>query len=400
MRDPTRWAGAYVTVTAILAIVLAGAILLGPYRAVQRSDYMTYQTAARIVLEARGDCLYTVACQARVQRDLIGEEPSFVHGALPFNSPPWLAALLVPLGALPLDVAFVLFTLISLVLLALAAWRLAWGAAGTRLVATLLVLTAWPTVMGAIRGQSTVAVAGLIGLSVAASSASHRLRAGATLGLAALKPTLMPLWTVRLVVERRWRVLATTTAVVVGLVVLAALVVSPKAVTDYPAYLLNLAGADTAIGVHVDEMINWRGAALRLGAQGSVLATVGVIATLVVAAAAWWWVRRSPRAGALAAAMSLVATPLVIPHANQHEAILAAVGILVAVTAFEELRTRLAVAAIALQGLLWIGPLLTGREAAWLLFVALLGCLAVLAALSWRERTRDLRPIPVTPGDD
>lgn len=400
MRHPRRWAAAYVVVVGIVAIVFAGAILAGPYRAVQRSDYVTYQTAARIVLEARGDCLYTVACQARVQRDMIGEEPSFANGALPFNSPPWLAALVAPLGALPLGVAFTLFTLGSLVLLGLSAWRLAWGSAGTRLVATLLVLSAWPTVMGAIRGQSTLAVAGLLGLSVTASSAGRQLRAGATLGLAALKPTLMLLWVVRLIVERRWRALATAVGVVIGLVLLAALVVSPKAVTDYPSYLLNLAGADTAPGVHVDQMINWRGASLRLGAQGSILAAAGAYGTLAVVAVAWWWARRSPRGRPLGAAISLVATPLVITHANQHEAILAALGILIAVAAFEELRTRLVAGAIGLQGLLWIGPLLTGQGAAWLLFFAQLGSLAVLAGLAWRERARYFRPVPVPAGTD
>ncbi len=400
MRHPRRWAGAYVVVVGIVAIVFAGAILTGPYRAVQRSDYVTYQTAARIVLEARGDCLYTIACQSRVQRDLIGDEPSFAKGALPFNSPPWLAALVAPLGALPLGVAFTLFTLLSLVLLGLSSWRLAWGGAGTRLVATLLVLSAWPTVMGAIRGQSTLAVAGLLGLSVAASPAGRQLGAGLTLGLAALKPTLMPLWVVRVIVERRWRALAIAVAVVIGMVLLAALVVSPKAVTDYPAYLLNLAGADTAPGVHVDQMINWRGASLRLGAQGSILAAAGACATLAVVAAAWWWARRSPRGRPLGAAISLVVTPLVITHANQHEAILATLGILVAVAAFEELRTWLAAGAIGLQGLLWIGPLLTGQGAAWLLFFAQLGSLAVLAGLAWRERARYFRPVPVPAGTD
>jgi arabinofuranan 3-O-arabinosyltransferase len=241
-------------------------------------------------------------------------------------------------------------------------------------------------------------VTALLGLSVASSLGDHQLRAGGYLGLAALKPTLMPVLSVRLLVERRWRALAVAAAVTLGLVLLAAVVVSPKAVTDYPSYLLDLAHADSAAGVHVDQMINWRGAALRLGADDSLLATAGVIATMGLTVAAWWWARRSPRAVALGAAISLVATPLVIPHANQHEAILAMLGVLVAITAFEELRTRLAGAAIALQGLLWIGPALTEQAAAWLLFVALLTCLVALAALAWRERTRYFRPVPVHAG--
>ena len=399
MRHPTRWAGAYALVAAILATAFAVAILSGPYRAVQRSDYMTYQTAARIVVEGRGDCLYSVACQSQAQHELIGDEPSFPRGALPFTSPPWLAALVLPLATLPLPVAFGAFTLLSLLLLALATWRLAWGDAGTRLVAVVLVLSAWPTTMGAIRGQSTLAAAALLGLSASASMASAETRAGALAGLAALKPTLLPLWLIRLVVERRWRSLAFAAAVVAGLVAVAALLVSPRAVAEYPAYLLNLAASSDAIGVHVDQMINWRGAAVRLGA-GELLVAIGVVLTLIAVALAWWWARGSPRSMALAAATAFVATPLVIPHANQHEAIVATLGLLIAIGALQELRLRLATAAICLQAALWVGPLLTEQASAWLLFGTLLACLIVLLALCLRERRRYFRPVMVRPGTD
>jgi hypothetical protein len=399
MRHPTRWAGAYALVAAMLATVFVVAILTGPYRAVQRSDYMTYQTAARIVLEGRGDCLYTVTCQSRAQHDLIGDEPSFADGALPFTSPPWLAALVLPLGKVPLAVAFTVFTLLSVLLLALAAWRLAWGGAGTRLIAVALVLSAWPTSMGVIRGQSTLAAVALLGLSAGAATLGGAGRAGAFAGLAALKPTLMPLWLIRLVVDRRWRSLAVATAVVAGLVVLAAIVVSPRVVAEYPAYLFNLAGSADTVGIHVEQMINWRGAALRLGADPA-LASIGIVLTLIAVAVAWWWARHSPRAMALGAAAAFVATPLVIPHANQHEAILATLGVLIACTALEELRVRVVAAAIGLQAVLWAGPLLSGEASAWLLFIALIACLLALLGLCWRERARYIRPVLVRPGTD
>jgi glycosyl transferase family 87 len=399
MTHPARWAGAYTLVAVMLASVFAIAILTGPYRAVQRSDYMTYQVAARIVVEARGDCLYTAACQARVERDLIGEEPSFGDATLPFTSPPWLAMLVVPLVPFSLPVAFGIFTVLSLLLLGVAAWRLAWGGAGTRLLATALVLSAWPTVMGAIRGQSTLAVAAVLGLSAGASLIVAQGRAGAFAGLAILKPTLLPFWGIRLSVERRWRALVAAAAVVALLVVLAMVIVSPRAVADYPRFLVNLAGTDT-FGVHVEQMINWRGAASRLGAAELPLAGIGIGVTLAALALAWWWTRHSPRAMALGAATAFVATPLITPHANQHEAILAALGVLIAIAAIEELRPRLVMAAIGLQALLWIGPLLSGEASAWLLFGALIAVLAVLVWLSWREGARYFRPGPVRAGTD
>ena len=103
------WAGAYALLAAIAALVFSAAILLGPYRAVERSDYMTYHVAARIVLDGHGACLYDERCQADAQRELIGKEPTFARGALPFNSPPWLAALVAPLGLLSLPAGFAVF---------------------------------------------------------------------------------------------------------------------------------------------------------------------------------------------------------------------------------------------------------------------------------------------------
>ena len=138
MRRPILWAGAYAMLATVAAGALAIGILGGEFRAVERSDYVTYQTAGLIVLHGDGACLYTPACQSAAQHDLIGDEPSFERGALPFNSPPWLAALAAPLAALPLRLAFGIFTVSSLVLLAVAAWRLAWGGTATRAVATLL----------------------------------------------------------------------------------------------------------------------------------------------------------------------------------------------------------------------------------------------------------------------
>jgi hypothetical protein len=291
---------------------------------------------------------------------------------------------------LPLHLAFGIFTMLSLLLLAWAAWRLAWGRAATRAVATLLVLSAWPTVMGAIRGQSTLAVAGLLGLSVVAARSGRAQRSGALLGLSALKPTLGPLWLARMALDRSWAALVVAAGVGVALVLISALVVAPQAVLDYPSYLLGTAGDPNALGIHVEQMVNWRGAALRLGAGSSPLAAVGVTLTLLLLVAAWWWGRSSDRATPLAAAAAFVATPLAIPHANQHEVILASLGVLMLVAALPELRGRLAVAAIGSQVVLWIGPVLDPQASAWLLFGMLLAWLCVIAALSWRDGRRVL----------
>jgi hypothetical protein len=110
--------------------------------------------------------------------------------------------------------------------------------------------------------------------------------------------------------------------------------------------------------------------------------------------------RRSPRAPALGAAVAFVATPLVIPHANQHELVLASLGLLLAVTALSELRVPLVSGMIGFHAVLWAGPLLSGEAAAWLIFIGLLAWLVVLVALSRREESRYFRSVLVRSGTD
>jgi alpha-1,2-mannosyltransferase len=382
------WAGAYALLATIAAVVLAGAVLLGPYGAVERSDYMTYHVAARIVLDGHGACLYQESCQAKVQRELIGEEPSFANGTLPFNSPPWLAAVVAPLAWLSLPIGFAIFTLLGLLVLAWGAWRAAAhaGLAGSsRLLAVVLVLNAWPTVMAVIRGQSTLLAAGLLGLSVGLA----RYRSGLALGLSLVKPTLPPLWAAWQVVGGHWR--AVGTAVLCGLAFLAVswIVVSPQALIDYPAHLFGVAAGD-ALGVHPAEMVNWRGAAERLG-LGTWFWVAGSAATLAVVALIW----RRTSSRHLGAAAAFLATPLVLPHANQHEFVLATLGIVLAVAALPDLRRRLATVAIVLHPVVWAGVALEAQAAAWLLFAVELGwLLAVLWMSGARIQRQGSVPLP------
>jgi hypothetical protein len=375
------WAGAYALLATLVAVVFASAILLGPYRAVERSDYMTYHVAARIVLDGHGACLYDKRCQADEQFQLIGEEPTFKTGPLPFISPPWLAALVAPLGWLPLPVGFAVFTLIGLAILGWGTWRAATHAGlsglAPRLLGTILVLTAWPTALAAVRGQSSLLAVGLLGLSVGLA----RYRSGVALGLSLVKLTLAPLWGAWQLLGRHWRAVGTALMIGLAFVLLTAVVVSPRAVIDYPGYALGIAGGEIQ-GVHPKEMVNWRGAAERLD-LGTWVTIIGSVVTLVLVASVW--VRSSSRH--LGAAAAFLATPLVLPYANQHEFVLATLGILLAVVAVPELRRRLATVAIVLHLVAWGGVALDGQTGAWLLFGLELGWLLLVVWMSGRQES-------------
>ena len=120
-----------------------------------------------------------------------------------------------------------------------------------------------------------------------------------------------------------------------------------------------------------------RGAAERL-AVGGWFVVAGSAPTLGLVALAWF---RS-RSRQLGAAAAFLATPLVIWHANQHEFVLAPLGILLAVAAVPELRTRLATLAIGLHAVLWSGLVLDAQASAWLLFGVQLGWLIIVVWMS------------------
>jgi hypothetical protein len=220
-------------------------------------------------------------------------------------------------------------------------------------------------------------VVALLGLSVSGS--------GLALGASALKPTLGPFWAVWLLATRRWREVATALAVVLLLIGLSLIVVSPQAVLDYPAHLLGVAAPD-ALGVHPEEMVNWRGAAARLG-TGPWLIVVGTALTVLVVGLTW----AATRSRQVAAAAAFLATPLVLPHANQHETILAALGVVLLIaSAAPRDRRALAAAAVATHAILWSGPVLAASSAeasAWLLFGAVLVWLAITAVVALRGRS-------------
>ena len=199
------------------------------------------------------------------------------------------------------------------------------------------------------------------------------------MGLSMLKPTLAPLWIVWQVAGGHVRAVGTALAVTAAFLALAAVVVSPQALIDYPGHLVGVAGQD-GLGVHPAEMVNWRGAAERLG-TGSWLAIGGSAVTLAVVALVW--LRTSSRH--LGAAAAFLATPLVVPHANQHEFVLAALGILLVVAAAPELRRRLGTLAVGLHPVLWVGLVVDAEMAAWLLFAVELAWLGLVAWLVLRH---------------
>src|SRR5208282_1354266 len=80
-------------------------------------DFTIYYTAGSMVREGMGHTLYNDAAQFRVQQAFAPQVATRL-GALPFNHPPFEAVLFVPLSYFSYRVAYLLWTLVNLAMLA------------------------------------------------------------------------------------------------------------------------------------------------------------------------------------------------------------------------------------------------------------------------------------------
>ena len=336
-------------VVANLAIGTAYVALLAVLMATGRtrgSDFTAFYTGWRIVLEGNGSQLYDTAVQTQVQRTILGGQ-TFAAGLNPFNNPPHMVLPFVPLGLLPLDVAFLVWTGIQALLLVWVVAMLLRGVAQqwTRLERLGLVaaFVAFPPLaitffQGAF---ALVLVATLVG-TLAAMNDGRDARAGGLLALASVKPQGMFGVALAVLLSRRRAALAALVGWGLLLVVVATAVLGPGIWASYLGFLGTYTSSFDKLSVDPAVMWNLRGTlALLLGRDNATLvnslAYVGFVLGLL--AIAWLWRRGWPRSSAsghvggdtaLRIALTIVVTLLLSPHLNPHDDALAAVAVVLA----------------------------------------------------------------------
>lgn len=367
----------YTTLSVVLASWLFVAVLGSGDRPIEQSDYLSYHAAATTFLAGTPHCLYDAACQRAAQRSLLRPTTPFSRG-LPFNNPPSLALLLAPLGLLLFAVGYAVFNAASLAGLSAAAVIATRGIRTGRVVVVCLAITSWPVLVGLLRGQITLLVAAL--LSIAVLQERRPVLSGFMIGLATVKPTLVPFLGMWLLARGAWRALLVAALVGIAPLLLAGLVVGFDVVADYPAHALGQLASPDAAGIQPRHMVNWRAAGTWTGGGfGTSVQWAGTL--LTVLAVAWVWFRtRADRTVSPAAA--LIATPLVVPHSNEHEAILAVMAWLILLGSGRPRPGWLVPLAVTLHGCLWLALPLWGEGAARLTFAALIVSLAVVVMLA------------------
>lgn len=363
-----------------------------------RADFTAYYTGWTLIRSGRAAALYDLAAQREVQAALLGPR-RFKDDLLPHNTMPHVAWLTSPLGALPLETAYLVWIGLNAGVLALllAAW---WRALRARpREERWLVLTAalafHPLLSTFMLGTLGVVVAALWWGMVRATQREDDGALGVMLALLSARPQTGVLPALTVVMQRRWR------AVAVGLMVLVVWLGATTLALGWqvwPQYL-HLLRADSAayghLGIYPETMYNLRGTlTLWLGyARAPLIETLtwvgfGVAALAIVAL---WW--RPPRVGTpvwLARwALTLGLALWFSPHLNPQDGWLMVVPALLLDEALRQLkqpRTGWAVAMLAAPVVCLAGEFALGGALGVRVPTVVLGYILIQSALRFHAK--------------
>ena len=273
-----------VTLFAYGNVMLRGArpgFWVGPH------DFTSFYTGALMLRQGLGSRLYDLAVQAQVQQTLLRPYGwVFVDGLLPYNYPPFLAILFVPLTWVSLQWAFILWSLANLALiitavaLLLAQWRRL--SPGYLAICVVIALTFFPVFQGLFNGQSSFLVLLALTLTYVAQARKHEALSGVALAFGLVKPQLLILFVLWLLVRRRWRALLAFGATAIALLLVSWAITGTDGLMAYLPLTRQMLAWDGRYGITPAMMPNLRGTVVRLshlyqawhGSPPSTLATM------------------------------------------------------------------------------------------------------------------------------
>ncbi len=355
--------------------------------------------AGRLLLDADAGSLYDPAVQSRVQAGVGATQLSW------FVSPPYVALLFSPFGALPYPVSALAWTIVSMALLGWSARTVAtvdprFGALG-RPVGMVVAASCQPLLELVGGGQDTALVLTALVGGAALMSSGRCGFAGVLLGLTVVKPQLAVLVPVALVLWRAWRSLAGFVLTVVVAALAATLALGTGTWLDWQSAL-----SSPLYAVDVQQLQAWKNSTLYGLVQSLVpdawpvvafagwLVAAGVVVLLSLSS--WDRIRRTPLAIVLLVTVPLV-TVLVTPHAMVYDLVVALPAVAYLCAGRGAVRAR-AFAALAYV-LLFLAPVLHLVGVALPGLAALGAPWAVLPFIAlWREHLRGT-PDAIDPRD-
>jgi alpha-1,2-mannosyltransferase len=309
---------------ALLIVVCVTGIMTLYYKrfleAGQGTDFPHFYCAAKIVAAGLGHQLYDISLQWDFQRRYTGRVGNF------FIHPPFEALIYLPFAGLPIQAAYLAWTLFNLVVLAVAAWlfhsRLSLPISpGLGLV---LMLSFVPVSLNFLQGQDTILLLLVFVLTCVALGEGKNFEAGCLLALGLFKFQFALPATVIFFVSRKdgsKKKFAAGFALVAVVLALISLGISGwSSLTSYPRLLLGF-GKVPFSGFHAEAMATVRGGCLALFPAGSVLSRVAFVGAslLVLAVATDGWRRLNSTVAGLAVSNAVLAAVLLSYQASPHD---------------------------------------------------------------------------------
>jgi hypothetical protein len=314
------WMGLYLAgVVAIHGLVFWGArdLVWKGY-----PDFTIYYTAGTMVRSGMAGQLYDDVAQFRVQQHFAPQVATRL-GALPFNHPPFEALLFVPFSFLSYPIAYVLWLLANLGMLAVLPWVLrnhvpllrqarvwVWFVAG---------LGFFPIFFALLQGQDAILLLFLYALAFVSLKQGRFVAAGAWLACGLFKfhlvlPFLVLLLAGEKSFERQKKILGGF-GLVGGLLALVSLtVVGMRQMTFYPRYVLGLEATMARGAIMPSDMPNLRGMLYLIGSKLPHFDTVAVLLSAMLFLFALWIMRWPDDCEDRKICLALLVTVLVSYH--------------------------------------------------------------------------------------
>ncbi len=222
-------------------------------------DFTIYYTGARFLRNGQASALYNLAAQYSMQ--LTFTHVPIRQGPLPFNHPPFEALLFVPFTLLNYWPAYLLWTALNLIMLAVSVIFLKRHFSQLSDVSPLVLglgATAFfPVAIGIMQGQDVILLLLLFVLAVISLDRGNDAMAGALLAAGIFRPQFVVPFVVLLAL-RRWRIFIGFAPVALVLAGFSVAIMGLRGPLDYARFVLHLEGTD-ARGFGLEAVPNLRG---------------------------------------------------------------------------------------------------------------------------------------------
>lgn len=285
-----------ISITRILWLfLLVGTISLYVLRQAQDGvygkDFTMFLTGGHMLAQGQGSNLYDLSVQAQVQ-ELIKGPVTYPGGVLPFNYPPYIALLFLPLTILTPAMALYVWLAVQILVLLTIAISAAREAPGGGLPPIFFLAGFVPLIEALLMGQMSLVLLLLWWWAFLSWRSGNWVTLGIAVSLSAFKPQMVVLLIVALLVCRMWRSLAVAAGVQAALWGLAMLLFGPGILGSY-LNILRVSGTTTdgTLGFNAGAMTNFRGLLATLGfspEMGLQLAFAAWIVSIGLVAWIWW----------------------------------------------------------------------------------------------------------------